>query len=87
MKDNSLNDLQKSYFDVLGLGCSSEVLLIEMILKPLEGVHHVSIIVPSRTVIVLTGRRVDCGWWRFPATEVYAKGLRISYPLNLSLEC
>ncbi|GKD31124.1 putative inactive cadmium/zinc-transporting ATPase HMA3 isoform X1, partial [Tanacetum coccineum] len=47
------NDLEKSYFDVLGLCCSSEVPLIEKILKPLEGVHHVSVIVPSRTVIVL----------------------------------
>ncbi|KAL4564382.1 hypothetical protein LXL04_028444 [Taraxacum kok-saghyz] len=53
MKEDAPNDLQKSYFDVLGLCCSSEVPLIEKILKPLEGVHHVSVIVPSRTVIVL----------------------------------
>ncbi|KAI3496267.1 hypothetical protein L1887_38624 [Cichorium endivia] len=53
MKEDSLMDLQKSYFDVLGLCCSSEVPLIEKILKPLEGVHHVSIIIPSRTVIVV----------------------------------
>lgn len=45
--------LQKSYFDVLGLCCSSEVPLIEKILRPLEGVVEVSVIVPSRTVIVL----------------------------------
>ncbi|KAK7291872.1 hypothetical protein RIF29_07369 [Crotalaria pallida] len=45
--------LQKSYFDVLGLCCSSEVPLIENILKPLEGVKEVSVIVPSRTVIVV----------------------------------
>jgi len=45
--------LQKSYFDVLGLCCSSEVPLIENILKPLEGIKEVSVIVPSRTVIVL----------------------------------
>jgi len=45
--------LQKSYFDVLGLCCSSEVPLIERILRPLEGVVEVSVIVPSRTVIVL----------------------------------
>nr|XP_008382648.2 cadmium/zinc-transporting ATPase HMA3-like isoform X2 [Malus domestica] len=44
---------QKSYFDVLGLCCSSEVPLIENILKPLEGVKEVSVIVPSRTVIVV----------------------------------
>ncbi|KAA8535752.1 hypothetical protein F0562_030746 [Nyssa sinensis] len=45
--------LQKSYFDVLGLCCSSEVPLIEKILKPLEGVKNVSVIVPSKTVIVI----------------------------------
>ncbi|XP_041021395.1 putative inactive cadmium/zinc-transporting ATPase HMA3 [Juglans microcarpa x Juglans regia] len=45
--------LQKSYFEVLGLCCSSEVPLIENILKPLEGVMEVSVIVPSRTVIVV----------------------------------
>ncbi|XP_077238532.1 putative inactive cadmium/zinc-transporting ATPase HMA3 [Tasmannia lanceolata] len=44
---------QKSYFDVLGLCCSSEVPLIEKILKPLEGIEKVSVIVPSRTVIVV----------------------------------
>ncbi|KAF8400197.1 hypothetical protein HHK36_013493 [Tetracentron sinense] len=44
---------QKSYFDVLGLCCSSEVPLIEKILKPLEGIVEVSVIVPSRTVIVV----------------------------------
>ncbi|KAL8209416.1 hypothetical protein R6Q57_006148 [Mikania cordata] len=53
MKGDSLKDLEKSYFDVLGLCCSSEVPLIEKILKPLEGVHQVSVIVPSKTVIVL----------------------------------
>ncbi|KAL5974174.1 cadmium zinc-transporting ATPase [Asimina triloba] len=44
---------QKSYFDVLGICCSSEVTLIEKILKPLEGVQKVSVIVPTRTVIVV----------------------------------
>ncbi|KAH7688010.1 Zinc-exporting ATPase protein [Dioscorea alata] len=44
---------EKSYFDVLGLCCTSEVPLIEKILKPLEGVQKVTIIVPSRTVIVV----------------------------------
>ncbi|KAM1711538.1 hypothetical protein TB1_001825 [Malus domestica] len=43
----------RCYFDVLGLCCSSEVPLIENILKPLEGVKEVSVIVPSRTVIVV----------------------------------
>uniref|UniRef100_A0A7N0TGP8 HMA domain-containing protein n=2 Tax=Kalanchoe fedtschenkoi TaxID=63787 RepID=A0A7N0TGP8_KALFE len=45
--------LQKSYFDVLGLCCSSEVPLIENILKNLNGVKDISVIVPSRTVIVV----------------------------------
>ncbi|XP_019454574.1 PREDICTED: putative cadmium/zinc-transporting ATPase HMA4 isoform X5 [Lupinus angustifolius] len=45
--------LQKSYFDVLGLCCSSEVPLIEGILKPIEGIKDVSVVVPSRTVIVV----------------------------------
>jgi Cd2+/Zn2+-exporting ATPase len=45
--------LQKSYFDVVGLCCSSEVTLIENILKPLQGIKEVSVIVPSRTVIVV----------------------------------
>ncbi|WRX31954.1 hypothetical protein QQP08_024441 [Theobroma cacao] len=45
--------LQKSYFDVLGICCSSEVAQIENILKSLEGVKEVSVIVPTRTVIVL----------------------------------
>ncbi|MQM05615.1 hypothetical protein Taro_038430 [Colocasia esculenta] len=44
---------QKSYFDVLGLCCSSEVPLIEKILQSLDGVVTVSVIVPSRTVIVV----------------------------------
>jgi copper chaperone CopZ len=43
----------KSYFDVVGLCCSSEVPLIENILKHLEGVKEVSVVVPSRTVIVV----------------------------------
>ncbi|MFS7945998.1 putative translocase [Helianthus anomalus] len=45
--------MERSYFDVLGLCCSSEVQLIDMILKPIQSVHHVSVIVPTRTVIVL----------------------------------
>jgi Zn2+/Cd2+-exporting ATPase len=44
---------QKSYFDVLGICCTTEVPVIEKLLSPLEGVHKVSVIVPSRTVIVV----------------------------------
>ncbi|CAE5989547.1 unnamed protein product [Arabidopsis arenosa] len=45
--------LQKSYFDVLGICCTSEVPIIENILKSLDGVKEYSVIVPSRTVIVV----------------------------------
>lgn len=45
--------VQKSYFDVLGLCCSSEVPVIENILKSLDGIKEVSVVVPSRTVIVV----------------------------------
>jgi Zn2+/Cd2+-exporting ATPase len=50
---NTNKSYQKSYFDVLGICCPSEVPLIERILNPLEGVHGVSVIVPSRTVVVI----------------------------------
>ncbi|XP_074575443.1 putative inactive cadmium/zinc-transporting ATPase HMA3 isoform X2 [Curcuma longa] len=43
----------KSYFDVLGICCTSEVPLIEKILKPLNGVDKVTVVVPSKTVIVV----------------------------------
>ncbi|CAA7048805.1 unnamed protein product [Microthlaspi erraticum] len=45
--------MTKSYFDVLGICCTSEVPLIENILKSLDGVKEYSVIVPSRTVIVV----------------------------------
>ncbi|XP_009102202.2 cadmium/zinc-transporting ATPase HMA3 [Brassica rapa] len=44
---------QKSYFDVLGICCPSEVPIIENILKSLEGIKEYSVIVPTRTVIVV----------------------------------
>ncbi|KAL3825599.1 hypothetical protein ACJIZ3_021628 [Penstemon smallii] len=44
---------EKSYFDVLGLCCSSEVPLIERILKSLDGVKDFSVVVPTKTVIVV----------------------------------
>ncbi|KAA8535773.1 hypothetical protein F0562_030793 [Nyssa sinensis] len=52
-RNEATKKLQKSYFDVLGLCCSSEVPLIEKILKNLDGVKDVSVIVPSKTVIVV----------------------------------
>lgn len=45
--------LEKSYFDVLGICCPSEVPLVEKLLQPLPGVQSVSVVVPSRTVIVV----------------------------------
>uniref|UniRef100_A0A453SPG5 HMA domain-containing protein n=1 Tax=Aegilops tauschii subsp. strangulata TaxID=200361 RepID=A0A453SPG5_AEGTS len=44
---------EKSYFDVLGICCPSEVPLVEKLLEPLAGVHKVTVVVPSRTVIVV----------------------------------
>ncbi|XP_050381765.1 putative inactive cadmium/zinc-transporting ATPase HMA3 isoform X2 [Argentina anserina] len=52
-KKSAATKLQKSYFDVLGICCSSEVALVENILKPLDGVKEVSVILPSKTVIVV----------------------------------
>ncbi|XP_019177840.1 PREDICTED: putative inactive cadmium/zinc-transporting ATPase HMA3 [Ipomoea nil] len=45
--------LTKTYLDVLGICCTSEVPIIDKILKPLDGVKEVSVIVPSKTVIVI----------------------------------
>lgn len=47
------NSLTKTHFDALGICCSSEVPLIEKILKPLEGVVEVSVVVPTRTIVVV----------------------------------
>ncbi|KAL6185354.1 hypothetical protein ACLB2K_041488 [Fragaria x ananassa] len=53
MAEQAAKKLQKSYFDVLGLCCSSEVPLVENILKPLLGVKEVFVVVATRTVIVV----------------------------------
>lgn len=45
--------LQRSYFDVLGICCASEIPLIENILKEMEGVKEIRVIVATRTVIVV----------------------------------
>ncbi|KAG6386612.1 hypothetical protein SASPL_151780 [Salvia splendens] len=44
---------QKSYFDVLGLCCSSEVPLIEKIMNSLDGIKGFSVVVPTKTLIVV----------------------------------
>ncbi|CAM0909429.1 unnamed protein product [Alopecurus aequalis] len=43
---------EKTYLDVLGVCCSAEVALVERLLEPLDGVRAVSVVVPSRTVVV-----------------------------------
>ncbi|XP_022889160.1 cadmium/zinc-transporting ATPase HMA3-like [Olea europaea var. sylvestris] len=53
MEGDAATKFQKSYFDVLGLCCSSEVPLIERILKTMDGVKDFSINVPTKTVIVV----------------------------------
>lgn len=53
MEGGAATKFQKSYFDVLGLCCSSEVPLIERILKTMDGVKDFSINVPTKTVIVV----------------------------------
>ena len=50
---NMGEELKKSYFEVLGLCCASEVTLVERILKPLNGVQEISVILPTKTVIVV----------------------------------
>ncbi|XP_042390089.1 cadmium/zinc-transporting ATPase HMA2-like isoform X1 [Zingiber officinale] len=54
-KDKKINEAKyhKSYFDVLGICCTSEIPLIEKILKPLNGVKKVQVVVPTKTVIVV----------------------------------
>ncbi|KAK4564921.1 hypothetical protein RGQ29_006818 [Quercus rubra] len=45
-------ELKKSYFEVLGLCCASEVALVERILKQLNGIQEISVILPTKTVVV-----------------------------------
>ncbi|KAI3881248.1 hypothetical protein MKW92_003405 [Papaver armeniacum] len=51
-KGPSSNSLKKSYFDVLGICCTSEVPLVERILNPMNGVEKVLVNVTTKTVIV-----------------------------------
>ncbi|KAI4342805.1 hypothetical protein MLD38_027383 [Melastoma candidum] len=45
--------MERSYYEVLGLCCATEVPLVEKLLRPLEGVDQVSVIVATKTVIVV----------------------------------
>ncbi|KAI3981185.1 hypothetical protein MKX01_016320 [Papaver californicum] len=51
-KTSSNNSMKKSYFDVLGICCTSEVPLVERILHPMNGVEKVLVNVTTKTVIV-----------------------------------
>lgn len=53
LEKNNEQKMKKSYFDVLGVCCSSEVVLIEKVLQNLDGVQSVRVIVPTRTLIVV----------------------------------
>ncbi|KAK4432693.1 Cadmium/zinc-transporting ATPase HMA2 [Sesamum alatum] len=50
---DSSQKFQKSYFDVLGLCCSSEIPMIERILASLDGIKDFSVIIPTKTLIVV----------------------------------
>ncbi|KAF8731821.1 hypothetical protein HU200_015760 [Digitaria exilis] len=43
---------EKTYLDVLGVCCSAEVALVDRLLSPIAGVRAVTVVVPSRTVVV-----------------------------------
>ncbi|WVZ62507.1 hypothetical protein U9M48_012252 [Paspalum notatum var. saurae] len=45
-------DWEKTYLDVLGICCTAEVALVERLLAPIDGVRAITVVVPSRTVIV-----------------------------------
>lgn len=51
-EEAATREWQKTYLDVLGVCCSAEVALVERLLAPLDGVRAVSVVVPSRTVVV-----------------------------------
>lgn len=53
IEKNEGKKYEKSYFDVLGLCCSSEVPLIEKILDSLDGIKDFSVVVPTKTLIVV----------------------------------
>ncbi|XP_019155285.1 PREDICTED: putative inactive cadmium/zinc-transporting ATPase HMA3 [Ipomoea nil] len=55
MREKNINNngAEKSYFDVIGICCPSEVPLIDKILKGLDGVHEVSVMVTTKTVVVV----------------------------------
>ncbi|CAL5089479.1 unnamed protein product [Urochloa decumbens] len=51
-KAAAAGEWEKTYLDVLGICCTAEVALVERLLSPIAGVRAVTVVVPSRTVIV-----------------------------------
>ncbi|CAL5076305.1 unnamed protein product [Urochloa decumbens] len=51
-KAAAAGEWEKTYLDVLGICCTAEVALVERLLSPISGVRAVTVVVPSRTVIV-----------------------------------
>ncbi|CAN6197344.1 unnamed protein product [Urochloa humidicola] len=49
---DAAGEWEKTYLDVLGICCTAEVALVERLLSPITGVRAVTVVVPSRTVIV-----------------------------------
>ncbi|KAI3955508.1 hypothetical protein MKW98_028453 [Papaver atlanticum] len=47
-----MTSMKKSYFDVSGICCTSEVPLVERILNPMNGVDNVQVNVTTKTIIV-----------------------------------
>nr|AYW01704.1 HMA2 protein [Morus alba] len=45
--------IKKSYFEVLGICCASEVALLERIMEQVNGVKEISVILPTKTLIVV----------------------------------
>ncbi|XP_057806485.1 putative inactive cadmium/zinc-transporting ATPase HMA3 isoform X2 [Salvia miltiorrhiza] len=53
IEKNAGKKFEKSYFDVLGLCCSSEVPMVEKILNSLDGIKDFSVVIPTKTLIVV----------------------------------
>ncbi|CAN6180457.1 unnamed protein product [Urochloa humidicola] len=51
-RSKAAGEWEKTYLDVLGICCTAEVALVERLLSPIAGVRAVTVVVPSRTVIV-----------------------------------
>ncbi|KAL3745888.1 hypothetical protein ACJRO7_014912 [Eucalyptus globulus] len=52
-REDNVIQYGETYLEVLGLCCATEVALVEKILRQLDEVNHSSVILPTKTVIVL----------------------------------